>query len=561
MLLPPPAVVHSDLSVSKKMEQHDLFGEIEPPRFTIRQSAMLLGVCPATVRNWIKTKYLTQDQNGRITRASLARFQTEILAREKLTQRANKSLKDTHDHAALAARLLAEINRPAALPDKLGMEYEAGLSDAFRNREGIYYTPAHIARDLFSAPAEDIRNASFCDPCCGSGNFIVRALELGFQPQNIHGYDSDPVAVEITKARIYKLSGYQSPHIKVADFLRIWPACGRFDFIYTNPPWGKKIARQTRAATGARLQAGGSIDTCSLFFLACLQCLKENGRLGLLLPESFFNIAVFEETRIKALQLSIARLIDYGKVFKGLVTKAQAIVLKNRPSGPYARISCELADSAYQRSQASFAANPKSILNLYCDDQSATTLQHLLSIPHITLKDRAAWGLGIVTGNNKKFIRSTPAKGHIPVYRGADILPGSLKPASSFMPSNMGLYQQVAPVPFYEAKEKLIYRFISSRLVFFYDDQQRHVLNSANMLMPHKDFPVAIKMLAELLNSDFMNWVFAKLFNTHKILRSDLESLPIHSRLLANASNFNEAHYLEKLDIEKHKNGAYRIKE
>ena len=184
----------------------------------------------------------------------------------------------------------------------------------------------------------------------------------------------------------------------------------------------------------------------------------------------------------------------------------------------------------------------------------------MLSLPHDTLKDRAAWGLGIVTGNNKKFIRSTPEKGYIPVYRGADILPGSLQPASSFILSDLNLYQQVAPVRFYEAKEKLIYKFISSRLVFFYDDQQRHVLNSANILVPHKDFPITTKMLAELLNSDFMNWVFAKLFNTHKILRSDLESLPIHSRLLTDMPNFDEARYLEKLDIEKHKNGAYRIK-
>ena len=81
------------------------------------------------------------------------------------------------------------------------------------------------------------------------------------------------------------------------------------------------------------------------------------------------------------------------------------------------------------------------------------------------------------------------------------------------------------------------------------------------MLVPHKNFPVATKLLAALLNSDFMNWVFTKLFNTHKILRGDLESLPIHSRLLANMPDFDEARYLEKLDIEKNKNGAYRIKE
>ena len=87
------------------------------------------------------------------------------------------------------------------------------------------------------------------------------------------------------------------------------------------------------------------------------------------------------------------------------------------------------------------------------------------------------------------------------------------------------------------------------------------MLNSANMLVPYKNFPVATKMLAELLNSDFMNWVLTKLFNTHKILRDDLESLPIHSGLLENTSDFDEARYLEKLDIEKNRNGTYRIKE
>ena len=521
---------------------------------------MLLGVCPATVRNWIKTQYLAQDQNGRITRDSLEQFQTKFLAREKLTQRANKSLKDTHNHAKLVSKFLAEITAPDAELDNLSIEYEASLSDSFRNREGIYYTPANVAHDLFSAPSEDIRNASFCDPCCGSGNFIVRALELGFSPKNIHGYDIDPVAAAITKARIYKLSGYQSPHIKVADFLRIWPDCGQFDFIYTNPPWGKKMTKKTRVAIGSSLKAGASTDTCSLFFLACLKCLKHNGTLGLLLPESFFNIAVFEGARIKALQLSIERLVDYEKVFKGLVTKAQAMVLKNKPPAPCAKIVCETAGSRYQRSMASFASNPKSILNLYCDAQSARTLRRLLSLPFVTLKNQATWGLGIVTGNNKKFIKSTHEKGHTPVYKGVDILPGNLKPASNFIPSDMSLYQQVAPLKFYEAREKLIYKFISSRLVFFHDERQRYVLNSANILIPDKNFPIPTAVLAELLNSDFMNWVFSKLFNTHKVLRSDLESLPIHSQFLINASSFDEVRYLEKLDIEKDQNGAYRIK-
>ena len=544
------------------MEQRNLFGKIEPSTINIEESASRLGVSTATIRNWIKTKYLEQNGKGKVTIESLDRFQSEVCGKEKLTIRANKSLKDSHDHERTVTRFLDKINSLKSSSDKIGIEYESSLSDSYRNKEGIYYTPNQVVCDLLAVPEGDTKDTTFCDPCCGSGNFIVRAIELGFRPENIYGYDTDPVAVEITKARIYKITGYKSENIKVASFLEITakPNPIKFDYIYTNPPWGKKIAKETRAIIGLRLGAGGSIDTCSLFFFACLKCLKDGGGLGLLLPESFFNIAIFEDARIRTLQLSIERLIDYGKVFKGLVTKAQAIVLRNKAPEPSARISCKINRNSYKRSLDSFSCNPKSILNLYCDDEEALALQHLMSIPYITLKKQVSWGLGIVTGNNKKFIKNHQEGGYIPVYKGADILPGKLKEATSFIPSDLNLYQQVAPRHIYEAREKLIYKFISSRLCFFYDDKQRYVLNSANMLIPDKTFPVSTKVLGELLSSDFMNWVFSSIFNTHKILRGDLESLPIHSQLLQAVSSFDEARYLEQLDMEKKSNGAYRIK-
>lgn len=542
----------------EKLEQRNLFGEIEPPAIAIEESAIRLGVSTATIRNWIKTKYLEQAGKGKVTLESLEQFKSEVSGKEKLTQRANKSLKDSHDHDKIVSKFLGNPGSP----DEVGIEYEASLSDSYRNKEGIYYTPDGVVRDLFAAPEDDIRNSSFCDPCCGSGNFIVRAIELGFKPENIYGYDIDPVAAEITKTRIYKATGYKSQNIKVADFLdlSLRKEISGFDYIYTNPPWGKKIGKKTRECTGLRLGAGSSTDTCSLFFFACLQCLSANGRLGLLLPESFFNIAAFEDARIKALQFSIERLIDYGKVFKGLVTNAQGIVLKKTTSDPHSSISCEARSISFKRSSESFSCNPKSILNLYCDDEDAMTLQHLLSAPYITLKNHASWGLGIVTGNNKKFVKSSYESRHIPVYKGADILRGKLKDATSFIPSDMRLYQQVAPLAIYEAKEKLIYRFISSKLCFFYDDKQRFVLNSANILIPDTTFPLSAKMLGDLLGSDFMNWVFSSLFNAHKILRGDLESLPIHSQFLEGESSFDEARYLKQLNIEKNVNGTYRIK-
>ena len=544
------------------MEQCNLFGELEPPTIAIEESATRLGVSTATIRNWIKTKYLQQAGKGRVTLESLEQFQAEVSGKEKLNQRANKSLKDSHDHEKTTSRFLAKISLSTDFPEETGIEYEDSLSDSYRNKEGIYYTPDEVVSDLFSLHEAEIQDATFCDPCCGSGNFIVRAIELGFKPEHIYGYDIDLVAVEITKARIYKATGYESKNIKVANFLDMASEKEvlQFDCIYTNPPWGKKIAKKERELIGSRLGAGASMDTCSLFFFACIRSLNENGKLGLLLPESFFNVATFEDARIEALQLSIERLIDYGKAFKGLVTKAQAIVLKNALPEHSSTVSCEVNGTTYKRSIGSFRHNSKSILNLYCDDEDATTLQFLTSIPHITLKKKASWGLGIVTGNNKKFIKSANEKEYVPVYKGADIQSKGLQKCSSFIPADMSLYQQVAPIRIYKANEKLVYKFISSKLCFFYDEQQRFFLNSANMLIPDDSFPISTKVLGELLGSDFMNWVFSRVFNTHKILRGDLESLPIHSQFLKDVSSFDEEDYLNKLTIKKIDNGTYGIK-
>lgn len=252
-------------------------------------------------------------------------------------------------------------------------------------------------------------------------------------------------------------------------------------------------------------------------------------------------------------------MIDYGKPFKGLLTKAQAITLRKTLSDVATSVSCGNSQSSFSRSPESFAENPKAIFNLYCDDADAEVLLHVFSQPHITLKDSANWGLGVVTGNNKKFVSSEMSDGFMPVFKGSDISNGELKQPSTFIPKDLSLYQQVAPRELYEAEEKLIYKFISSKLSFFHDTEQRFILNSANLLIPNPDFPLTPRALADLLSSDFMNWIFLRLFNTHKVLRGDIECLPIHWEYIT-PTNFRENEFLEQLRIEKKPNGTYRIK-
>ncbi len=532
-------------------------------KISINDAALYIGVSTATIRNWIKTGYLEKVGKNYVSIKSLEKFHKEVAGIDKLNKRANKSQRDSHDHGELTELFLKKLKQGDIFDlSTLAQEYEDSLSNSFRNKEGIYYTPSDIVDDLIDFSKIDTDNAVFCDPCCGSGNFIIAALGAGIKPMNVYGYDTDPIAVEITKKRIYEKTGYKSDNIKVGDFLElvISGKNRKFDCIFTNPPWGKKLPINRKKRIASYFGIKSSLDTSALFFFACMKLLKDNGILGLLLPESFFNITTFEEARSEVLRYKIKRVIDYGKPFKGLITKAQGLVIEKAycKDDKY-KIECCHQKNIYIRTVGSFRNNPKKIINLYCSYEDEQVISHLFSIPHLTLKNNGKWALGIVTGNNKKFIINKRKQGYIPVYKGSDITRKGLKPVSSYIPSDLSLYQQVAPIEFYQADEKLVYKFISSELCFFYDTGKRYFLNSANILIPNKAFPVKTEMLGELLSSKFMNWLFKKLFNTHKILRGDLELLPIHVQFLEGA-NFDEDRYIANLGLERTDDGTYRVK-
>lgn len=493
---------------------------------TQREVAERFHVAPVTVFNWVKEGLLDLDENRCVTKESLRRFQKHYVGKVKLHARANKQLKDGQDHDEVD-RIIQKALGEEPFDNALGDRYEAMLSESHKNKEGIFYTPLSIVEDMMR---EAVMNADtvFLDPCCGTGNFLVKAVEKGVRPQNLYGFDTDPNAVMIARKRVRELTGCEADHVVCADFLQTAPALPvRFDKVFTNPPWGKKLPKEQRMDYAKRYQAGSSTDTCSLFLFAILSVLKPDGQIGLLLPDSFFKIAVFEDARKAVLRQTLLRVKDHGKPFDNLYS-AVSVLLRQGNGELDNMVLCNCNKREFRRSQQSFLRMPRHNINYWTGAQEQSLLEELLQRSSLTLKDHATWGMGIVTGNNAKMCKRSWRKGLVPVYRGKDILPGRLKAAQYYInPLDFPHYQQMAPLERYGAPEKLIYRFISSRLVFYCDTRQRYVLNSANMLVLDDDFPLSAKELAAVLNSPLSNWLFQQLFHTHKILRSDLELLPI----------------------------------
>jgi len=540
--------------------QKILFGEIEPMSLSIEEAATKANVSTATIRNWIKTGYLSMISKGQVDLEGFNSFMTNVAGNEKLTQRANKLMKDEHNHVALSD-FVKEYDGNKSW-ETLGHEYEGSLSNSYRNKEGIYYTPLDIIDDMLEGVSIQ-SDTTFLDPCCGSGNFIIQAIKNGIQPENVFGFDFDPNAVEITRKRIFEETGFDASHnIRRVDFLEDafkLQNGTKYNLIFTNPPWGKKIPKKEKERFAVLYGAGTSIDTTSLFYFACYYLLKRDGILGFLVQDALFNIGTFQDTRKHILQNDLIRLIDYGKPFKGLLTKAYAFILKKNEL-QNTSVNCEGSTSNHKRNQNSFAKNPKSILNFWASKEGAEVIEHIYSLSHTTLSGKAKWGLGIVTGNNSKFCTSTQKQGYVPVFKGSDITPKGLKEPTNFIPNDFSKYQQVAPLELYQADEKLIYKFISSKLVFYADTEQRFILNSANFLIPIKSLNITCQQLADLLSSDFMNWLFTSLFNTHKILRGDIEQLPIHQGYFDTETSFDEDTFINFLGLSKSENGTYRIK-
>lgn len=572
--------------------------------YTVAQIASLLCVSPATIHNWIKAGHLVKaapeacaglakaSSKNAVTAESVAAFQQNILGTSKLNKRANKQYRKGHNHAALSATFLAKVWDNIHDPshgDALSIAYEQALSNQYKNTEGVYYTPPALCTDMLAhlpqaiTPQLDSAISSarpagprlFCDPCCGSGNFLLAALEQGFAPQHIYGYDIDPVAVAISQRRLFDRTGLRSTTIYCADFgeecaeQRVTE--GFFDCIMTNPPWGKKLLRAPRQvcqlwATKAGLRR--PIDSSGFFWLLACSAVKEGGYIGLLVQEAFFQVRHFEELREHVLQKQLICCIDYGKPFTTLISKANAIIVRNSPANAeHDNVQCCNAQGQSVRTTKSFRANPRTMYNISATAHEQAVLSHMRALPHITLGQGVRWGLGIVTGNNKAWLRDSPAQGYMPVLKGSDIQKKGIKAPSCYIPTDLSLYQQVAAPALYTAPAKILYRFISTNLVFFYDTEQRFMLNSANMLITPPSFPIAMPTLTDFLNTRIINWFYKKLFETHKVLRSNIEYLPIYADFLQTQGKgkqeegCSEDKLLDYLGIIALPCGGYRLRE
>lgn len=418
--------------------------------------------------------------------------------------------------------------------DILGLLYISCSNIGRRKQHGTYYTPTNVVKGLIARlPFDKIqKNTKILDCCCGTGNFLINLPE-NICLEQIYGNDLDPVGSHITKINLalkYEISNLDTinKNITNLNFLTEFSE-KNFDFIIGNPPWGYRFTETEKQNLKQNFQTAQSknIESYDIFTEKSLSILKKGGILSFVLPEAVLNVKTHSEIREIIKCGNSIRYVRYlGNIFDKVHCPAVILQLEHNEK-PFAACG-----AVVQTKNGGFIIHTERNFdeggfNLKITDDEYKILQKLTALQgKIYLKNNADFALGIVTGNNEKCLSHTKTKTKEVIIKGTDISPYGIKPPNTYIEFIPADFQQTAPENLYRISEKLLYKFVSSKLVFAYDNEKRLTLNSCNILIPKfKNYD--IKYILAILNSKIAQFIFKNKFNSVKVLRSHLEQIPI----------------------------------
>lgn len=227
--------------------------------------------------------------------------------------------------------------------DAIGDAFEVFMGPALRGEEGQFFTPRNAVRMMVEIVDPDPEEL-IIDPACGSGGFLIVALDYVWRKievvgkrkkwsaqrikeeqvhvasQYFRGIDKDRFLAKVTKAYMAILGDGRggvfcdnslAPPDKWDPLLRKKVVPGTFDVVLTNPPFGTKIPvkgaevlRQYTLGHKAKLDKTTKQYVWSselhdkqppqlLFIERALQLLKPGGRLGIVIPESILGMPTY----------------------------------------------------------------------------------------------------------------------------------------------------------------------------------------------------------------------------------------------------------------------------
>ena len=207
-----------------------------------------------------------------------------------------------------------------------------------KRQRGQYMTPRPLARRIVS-DLELANGARILEPSCGDGSFLAAIIErlqvAGEAPRGVSlvGVEIDPLLVRQSRELVAQETQdkSRSVHVKTdicqADFFQSYLSgrasdngtgsretllLGRYDLIVGNPPFGgtfdSSIEDTLDAHLGYRLGMKVKKETYAFFIVACIDLLRDGGRLMFICSDSLLTIPTMTGLRHFLMESGYVRL-------------------------------------------------------------------------------------------------------------------------------------------------------------------------------------------------------------------------------------------------------------
>lgn len=426
---------------------------------------------------------------------------------------------------------------PYCNDDFLGAFYQSAQSIGEKSTAGSFYTPKKLLNGIFF---DD--DKSVYDPCCGSGNILINVISKNHSTNLIFASDIDKTALKICEANLVLF--FHNPDIKSHIFEKsllsnsnepdktyITNSNIKYDYIISNPPWGARFSIEEKKYLLKEYPILKTTESFSICLYNASKMIKEDGKLLFFLPKSFLYVATHQNIRNYILTKPFSlKITIFGHAFSQVFS--ECILLQLTKSKKYSsndEIIVNNFDKNYTLPKK-LCFSSKKIIPALITPENYDLIEKIYNYPHIYLKNNCDFALGIVTGNNKKYLFSQDSdrlqmpSASEPIYRGKNIEPYCIKKSEEYIVFTPEKFQQTGPEKFYRSR-KIMYRFIYDRPVCAISENGELPLNSANVFIPKIDYP--FETIIALFNSSIYAIIFQTLFNSVKILKSHLSDLPI----------------------------------
>lgn len=251
------------------------------------------------------------------------------------------------------------------------------FDDSSSKKNGAVYTPKSIRSFMLSEVLKGKTKAPvIMDPACGCGAFLVTAAEmivdtfhLSYKEaieNNVFGNDIDPRSARVTKKMLLLAGELHHENVKklnITSLNSLSPEfsnqfSGKFDAIVGNPPYvrARNMTVEDEAFAKGFSYFCGNSDLYILFFELSIKCVKEDGLVALITPNTYLKSVNGRGLRNDFLKRRLSvKVFNFGSetVFDG-ISAYFAITFLSLKVHKNPTIEYGLLDSNIQKNSASF---------------------------------------------------------------------------------------------------------------------------------------------------------------------------------------------------------------